>query len=53
MGNRLHRSNLRVRCALLDRIFCERPSIVAVESFGWDWLVMLKKDNAAHWAMMT
>jgi hypothetical protein len=52
MRNRLHRSGLRVRGALLDRIFCERPSIGAVESLGWDWVVMLRKDNAAHQAMM-
>lgn len=53
MKNRLHRSGMRVRGALLDRLFCERPSIEAVESLGWDWVVMLKKDNAAHQAMMS
>ena len=53
MRNRLHRSGLRVRGVLLDRIFCERPSIEAVESLGWDWVVMLKRDNAAHRAMMS
>ena len=53
MRNRLHRMGLRVRGALLDRIFCERPSIEAVESLGWDWVVMLKKDNVAHLAMMS
>lgn len=53
MRNRLHRSGLEVRGAILDRIFCERPSIEAVESLGWNWTVMLKKDNSAHQMMMS
>lgn len=53
MRNRLLRCGVRVRGAILDRLFCERPSIEAVESLGWDWVVMLKKDNAAHAEMMS
>ena len=53
LRNRLLRSRIKVRGAILDRIFCDRPSIAAVESLGWEWVVMLKKDNAAHVEMMS
>ena len=52
MRNRLSRCGVKVRGAILDRLFCERPSIEAVESLGWDWVVMLKSDNHAHRQMM-
>ena len=53
MRNRLLRSGIEVRGAILDRIFCDSASIGAVESLGWQWVVMLKKDNAAHQQMMS
>lgn len=52
MRNRLLRCGVKVRGAILDRLFCERPSIEAVESLGWEWVVMLKSDNRAHRQMM-
>ena len=52
MRNRLLRFGVRARGTILDRIFCDRASIATVESLGWDWVVMLKKDNAAHLQMM-
>lgn len=52
MRNRLRRFGVEARGAILDRIFCDRQSIAAVESLGWDWVVMLRKDNTAHQAMM-
>ena len=52
MRNRLQRFGIKARGAILDRIFCDRPSIETVESLGWEWVVMLKKDNTAHLRMM-
>jgi len=52
MRNRLQRFDIKARGAILDRIFCDRPSIEAVESLGWEWVVMLKKDSSAHLQMM-
>lgn len=52
MRNRLQRFDVKVKGTILDRIFCDRASIAAVESLGWEWVVMLKKDSAAHLRMM-
>ena len=52
MRNRLQRFDVMARGAILDRIFCDRQSIATVESLGWEWVVMLRKDNAAHQQMM-
>lgn len=53
MRNRLQRFGVKARGAILDRIFCDSQSIAAVESLGWEWTVMLKKDNTAHLQMMS
>ena len=51
LRNRLLRFGVKARGAILDRIFCDGQSIAAVESLGWEWVVMLKKDNTAHLQM--
>ena len=53
MKNRLKRSGIEVRGAIMDRIFCEKPALEAIESLGWDWIVMLKKDTNAHLEMLS
>lgn len=53
MKNRLNRIGIEVRGAVMDRIFCERPAIEAIESLGWNWVVMLKKDTNAHLEMLS
>jgi len=53
MVNRLRRCGLKVKGAILDRIFCEGPALKAVESLGWEWVVMLKKNTNAHLSMMS
>ena len=52
MRSRLERNGISVKGAILDRIFCEGPALEAVESLGWNWLVMLKKDTEAHRRML-
>ena len=53
MRNRLQRFGVKAKGAILDRIFCDSQSVAAVESLGWEWVVMLKKDNTAHLQMMS